>query len=147
MWQPRGSAVSLRIMGKADRVLLVDDSVGARARLAQALVASGFDVHEASEGVEGLYRARLNAFDLVITDVHMPAMDGLVFIRELRKLSDYARTPVIVLTSDFTKDRIQQVRQAGGNAWIEKPPNLATVGSLVRSTIDAFRGVASAQRR
>jgi CheY-like chemotaxis protein len=68
-------------------------------------------------------------------------------VAELRKLSDYARTPVIVLTSDFTKDRIQQVRQAGGNAWIEKPPNLATVGSLVRSTIDAFRAAPSVQRR
>jgi two-component system, chemotaxis family, chemotaxis protein CheY len=136
-----------QVMAKADRVLVVDDSVGARGRLAQALSTSGFEVHEASEGVEGLYRARLHAFDLVITDVHMPAMDGLVFIRELRKLGDYARTPVIVLTSDFTKDRIEQVRRAGGTAWIEKPPNLATVGTLVRSTIESFRAAPSAQRR
>lgn len=131
-------------MRTRDKVLVVDDSTGARGRLAQALAESGFEVSEASEGVEGLFRARQQLYDLVITDVHMPTMDGLVFIQELRKLSQYARTPVIVLTSDFSKDRIQQVRQAGGNAWIEKPPNLATVGTLVRSTIISFRAAPAA---
>jgi two-component system chemotaxis response regulator CheY len=134
-------------MGTKDSVLVVDDSVGARGRLARVLEDSGFEVIEASEGVEGMYRARQRVFDLIITDVHMPAMDGLTFIRELRKLDGYVRTPVIVLTSDFSKDRIQQVRQAGGNAWIEKPPNLGTIGTLVRTTLDSYRSAGSAQRR
>jgi two-component system chemotaxis response regulator CheY len=134
-------------MGRADRVLLVDDSVGARGRLARVLSTSGFEVGEASEGLEGLYKARSNTFDLIITDVHMPAMDGLAFLRELRKLDQYAHIPVIVLTSDFSKDRIQEAKRAGANAWLEKPPNLATIAGLVRSTIDAFRGARSAVRR
>jgi two-component system chemotaxis response regulator CheY len=118
------------------RILLVDDSAPARRRLAETLSANGFDVSEASEGIEGLYRARATSFDMVITDIHMPAMNGLAFLRELRKLNTYDGTPVIVLTSDISKDRIQEVRQAGGSAWLEKPPNLSTIADLVRSTID-----------
>jgi two-component system chemotaxis response regulator CheY len=134
-------------MQRGDRVLLVDDSVGARTRLKQVLVAGGFDVSEASEGLEGLMRARQESFDLVITDVHMPLMNGLTFIEELRKLPQYSRTPVIVLTSDFSKERIAQVKQAGGSAWLEKPPNLATVAHMVRVTIDASRSAPVAQQR
>jgi two-component system chemotaxis response regulator CheY len=134
-------------MLRGDRVLLVDDSVGARGRLKQVLSAGGFDVSEASEGLEGLMRARQESFDLVITDVHMPLMNGLTFIEELRKLPQYSRTPVIVLTSDFSKERIAQVKRAGGSAWLEKPPNLATVAHLVRVTIDAFRSTPLAQHR
>jgi two-component system chemotaxis response regulator CheY len=127
--------------------LLVDDSVGARGRLKQVLSAGGFEVSEASEGVEGLLRARQQSFALVMTDVHMPTMDGLTFIKELRKLPQYATTPVIVLTSDFSKERIKQVKEAGGSAWLEKPPNLGTVASLVRGTIDSFRATAAVPAR
>jgi two-component system chemotaxis response regulator CheY len=130
-----GPTVLIPEMVKSDRVLLVDDSAAARVRLKHALVQGGFDVSEASDGVEGLYRARQETFQLIMTDIHMPMMDGLAFIRELRKMPEYAQTPIIVLTSDFSKDRMAQVRLAGATVWIEKPPNLTTVASLVRATI------------
>ncbi len=125
------------MMRRGQRILLVDDAVATRRRIAQVLRAIGFEVTEASEGVEGLYKARATAFDMVITDIHMPAMDGLAFLRELRKLDEYQRTPILVLSSDASKDRIQEVRQAGGSAWIEKSANLTNIAELVRSTMES----------
>lgn len=106
------------------RVLTVDDSATSRRQLRQALENGGIVVAEAAEGVEALWRARQQVFDLVLTDIHMPTMDGLEFIRELRKSPGYEKTPVYVLTSDGSRDRLTEGRAAGATAWIVKPPNL-----------------------
>ena len=116
------------------RVLTVDDSSVARRQVREALEAVGISVSEAGEGVEALWRAREQRFDLVITDIHMPAMDGLEFIRELRKSSGYERTPVYVLTSDGSRDRLAEGRAAGATAWIVKPANMPL---LVNAVLDA----------
>jgi two-component system chemotaxis response regulator CheY len=116
------------------RVLTVDDSSVARRQVREALEAVGISVSEAAEGVEALWRAREQRFDLVITDIHMPAMDGLEFIRELRKSSGYERTPVYVLTSDGSRDRLAEGRAAGATAWIVKPANMPL---LVNAVLDA----------
>jgi len=118
----------------APRVLTVDDSSVARRQVREALEAVGISVSEAGEGVEALWRAREQRFDLVITDIHMPAMDGLEFIRELRKSSGYERTPVYVLTSDGSRDRLAEGRVAGATAWIVKPANMPL---LVNAVLDA----------
>jgi two-component system chemotaxis response regulator CheY len=94
-------------------VLLVDDSVVSRQQIRGKLEADALTVVEASEGAEALWRARLTTFDVVLTDFHMPTMDGLSFVRELRTLPGYASTPVFVLSSDSSKERMQQGRQAG----------------------------------
>lgn len=124
------------MMGRAAHILLVDDSAAARRPLAEVLSKGGFEVSEASEGVEALYKARAAAFDMIITDIHMPAMDGITFLKELRKLSQYGRTPVVVLTSDVSASRIDQMRQAGGSGWLEKPPDLSTIVDLVLTTLE-----------
>jgi two-component system chemotaxis response regulator CheY len=116
-------------------VLMVDDSSTARRQLRVALESAGIRVAEAAEGVEGLWRARQQAFDLVLTDIHMPAMDGLEFIRELRKSPGYGETPIYVLTSDGSRDRLAEGRAAGATAWVIKPPNLPLlVDAIVKAT-------------
>jgi two-component system chemotaxis response regulator CheY len=115
----------------AGRVLTVDDSSVSRRQIRQAFEAVGIVVAEAAEGVEALWRAREQRFDLVITDIHMPAMDGLEFIRELRKSPGYERTPVYVLTSDGSRDRLAEGRQVGATAWLVKPANMAMLTSAV----------------
>jgi two-component system chemotaxis response regulator CheY len=117
----------------AARVLTVDDSAISRRQVRNALEQAGVSVTEASEGVEALWRARQQTFDLVLTDIHMPTMDGLEFIRELRKSAGYEKTPVYVLTSDASRERFQEARAAGATAWISKPPNLPL---LVKAVID-----------
>jgi two-component system chemotaxis response regulator CheY len=117
------------------RVLVVDDSSVARRQLREALEAVGISVNEAGEGVEALWRARQQSYDLIITDIHMPAMDGLQLLRELRKVPGNERTPVYVLTSDGSRERLAEGRAAGATAWIVKPANIPL---LVDAVVDAI---------
>jgi two-component system chemotaxis response regulator CheY len=117
------------------RVLTVDDSSVARRQIREALEAAGIKVSEAAEGVEAMWRAREQRFDLIITDIHMPAMDGLEFIRELRKVPGYERTPVYVLTSDGSRERLAEGRAAGATAWIVKPANMPLLVSAVMNAV------------
>ena len=102
-------------------ILIVDDSQSARAQLRGPLEAQGVRVVEAENGQEGLWRARQETLDLVIVDVHMPVMDGLTMVQELRKLAAYATTPILVVTSDAASSRVAEGKKAGANAWILKP--------------------------
>ena len=92
-----------------------------RAHIRAELEARGARVIEAENGSQGLWRARENAIDLVLADVHMPVMDGLRMIEELRKLPEYRQTPIFILTSDAAQTRIDEGKRVGANAWILKP--------------------------
>jgi two-component system, chemotaxis family, chemotaxis protein CheY len=102
-------------------ILIVDDSALVRSQLRAALEAKGARVIEAENGTEGLWRARENLVDLVIADVHMPVMDGIRMVEELRKHDEYATTPIFILTSDAATSRAEEGKKAGANAWILKP--------------------------
>lgn len=120
-------------------ILVVDDSSTARRQLSEALQQAGLAVTEAAEGVEALWRARQHTFDLVITDVHMPVMDGLQFLRELRKLPKYGATPVYMLTSDCSKERLSRGRELGATAWVLKPPKLPVLVETICSAVGVRR--------
>jgi two-component system chemotaxis response regulator CheY len=102
-------------------ILIVDDSSLIRSQLRNALEAKGAQVVEATNGSEALWRARENLVDLVVADVHMPVMDGIKMVEELRKLPEYATTPIFILTSDAATTRAEEGRKAGATAWILKP--------------------------
>lgn len=102
-------------------ILIVDDSSLVRSQLRAALEAKGARVVEAENGSEGLWRARENLVDLVVADIHMPVMDGIRMVEELRKLPEYATTPIFILTSDAATTRAEEGKKAGASAWILKP--------------------------
>jgi two-component system chemotaxis response regulator CheY len=102
-------------------ILIVDDSSLVRSQLRAALEAKGARIVEAENGSEGLWRARENLVDLVVADIHMPVMDGIRMVEELRKLPEYATTPIFILTSDAATTRAEEGKKAGANAWILKP--------------------------
>jgi len=102
-------------------ILIVDDSALVRSQLRAALEAKGARVIEADNGREGLWRARETPVDLVIADIHMPIMDGIKMVDELRKIPEYATTPIFILTSDAASSRAEEGKKAGANAWILKP--------------------------
>jgi two-component system chemotaxis response regulator CheY len=102
-------------------ILIVDDSSLVRGQLRAALEAKGARVVEAENGSEGLWRARENAVDLVVADIHMPVMDGIRMVEELRKIPEYVTTPIFILTSDAASSRAEEGKRAGANAWILKP--------------------------
>lgn len=102
-------------------ILIVDDSSLVRSQVRAGLEAKGARVVEAENGREGLWRARESVVDLVIADIHMPVMDGIRMVEELRKLPEYATTPIFILTSDAAAQRADEGKRAGANAWILKP--------------------------
>jgi two-component system, chemotaxis family, chemotaxis protein CheY len=131
-------------------ILIVDDSSMSRHQMRAALERHGFTVVAATEGSDALWKAKQQKFDLVLTDIHMPTMNGLELIIELRKLPGYRQVPVFVLTSDCSKERLEAGRRAGATAWLLKPADLTTLVEAVQQAIDSARtpadGVAPAPR-
>jgi len=104
------------------KLLIVDDSTMLRDMLSYALNDGGYnDVTEGVDGVDGLEKARTTTFDLVITDVNMPNMDGLTLVDELRKLPQYSKTPILVLTTERSDEMKSKGKAAGATGWIVKP--------------------------
>lgn len=104
------------------KLLIVDDSTMLRDMLNYALNEGGYNnVTEGVDGVDGLNKAKGAAFDLIITDVNMPNMDGLTLIKELRKLPEYATKPILVLTTERSDEMKAKGKEAGATGWIVKP--------------------------
>ncbi|MCG8380744.1 MAG: response regulator [Gammaproteobacteria bacterium] len=104
-------------------ILAVDDSASLRQMVAFTLKSQGHNVTEAADGQQGLNAAKSTKFDLVVTDVNMPIMDGISMIRELRKLPNYRGTPLLMLTTESGVDKKQEGKAAGATGWIVKPFN------------------------
>jgi two-component system chemotaxis response regulator CheY len=112
-------------------ILAVDDSASMRQMVAFTLQGAGHVVIDAEGGKRALDTAKDKAFELLLTDVNMPVMDGLSLTHELRKLPDYRFTPSLLLTTEAGSEKKQEGRTAGATGWLVKPFNpdqlLATV--------------------
>lgn len=106
-------------MGKT--VLVVDDSSAMRALLGVALRSAGFAVVEARDGKEALEQLAAAPVDLIVTDCIMPVMDGISFVRKVKKDPVLGRIPIIMLTTESQGSQIQEGRALGVQAWIVKP--------------------------
>ncbi len=102
-------------------ILTADDSTSMRQMVSFTLKGAGYEVVEAVDGVEALEIAKTRAFDLVVTDVNMPNMDGITLITELRKLPDFKFTPILMLTTESASEKKQEGKAAGATGWIVKP--------------------------
>jgi len=100
------------------RILAVDDSAAMRQMVGITLTGAGHQVEQANDGREALQIAERQKFDLVITDVNMPNMDGITLVRELRNLANYKFVPLLVLTTEATAERKQQGKAAGATGWL-----------------------------
>lgn len=104
------------------RALVVDDSLTIRRLVGQLLKNNGFEVVEAQNGKDAADKVKVDAtFTLVITDLNMPVMDGIEFIRELRAVPQYKFVPVIFLTTETDTVKREDARAIGATAWIVKP--------------------------
>jgi two-component system chemotaxis response regulator CheY len=103
-------------------VLVVDDSRTMR-MIVSGIFASLPDWHvsSAENGQAALQLAQQQHFDLIVTDINMPVMDGLSLVRGLRELAGYCDTPVLILTTEDDQSRKLQAADLGVYAWIHKP--------------------------
>jgi two-component system chemotaxis response regulator CheY len=108
-------------MTKTTRILIVDDSASMRALLYHALSASGFEVEQADDGLAGLEWLAMNEVDLVITDINMPRLDGFGLIEKLRAGTRHRDRPILVLTTESSREKKDRARSAGATGWIVKP--------------------------
>ncbi|NTF44773.1 response regulator [Rhizobium rhizogenes] len=116
-------------------ILTVDDSASIRLTTRIALTNAGYAVTEAVDGADGLGKMKAGSFDLIVTDLNMPNMDGLTMIRGLRQLPAYMGTPVIFLTTESDGDLKQQAKAAGATGWLTKPFDPETLIKIVRKVL------------
>ncbi len=118
-------------------ILTVDDSPSIRQMIKVTLGPAGHNVVEAGDGAQGLEKLKSNKFDLVITDLNMPVMNGLEFIKALRALPGFVGLPIVFLTTESNEATKAEAKKAGATGWITKPFKqeqlLAVVSKLVRS--------------
>jgi two-component system chemotaxis response regulator CheY len=108
----------------AKTIMVVDDSISIRQVVGIALRQAGYEVIEACDGTDAL--VRLGALggqkvNLIISDVNMPNMDGIAFVRELKTRPAYKFTPVLMLTTESQEEKKEQGKAAGARAWMVKP--------------------------
>ncbi|MDO9054453.1 MAG: response regulator [Gallionella sp.] len=119
----------------AKTIMVVDDSASLRQVVSIALRGAGYDVLEGCDGRDALSKLTGQKVHLVISDVNMPNMDGITFVKNLKQLPAYKFTPVIMLTTESQEGKKQEGQAAGAKAWVVKPfqpaQMLAAVAKLV----------------
>ncbi len=106
------------------RTLIVDDSSVMRKIVERALRQAGLDplvVHEAGSGTEGLDVLKEQTVDIILSDINMPSMDGIEFLRQLRAQKLAPGVPVVMITTESSEEHVKQAIQAGAQGYIRKP--------------------------
>ena len=117
-------------------VLTVDDSRTMRDMLKHSLVAAGFRVLQAEDGIDGLEVLKTEKPDVVVTDINMPRLDGFGFIEAVRRDVERRGMPVLVLTTEADAEKKSRAKAAGATGWIVKPFDPVKL-------VDAIRRVAA----
>jgi two-component system chemotaxis response regulator CheY len=109
---------------KETRALIVDDSTVMRKIVERSLRQAGLDplvVHEAGSGTEGLEVLKAKNVDLILSDINMPLMDGLEFVRQIQAQNLAPGVPVVMITTESSEEHVKQAIQAGARGYIRKP--------------------------
>jgi two-component system response regulator FlrC len=120
------------------RILVVDDEVGVRSFIADALEVDGHAVVQAADGVEALARLGEQSFHLIVSDLKMPRMDGLALLRAVRR--DQPEVEVVVLTAHGTVDSAVEAMKEGAFDFLQKPvESPAALRLLVNRAVERHR--------
>ena len=120
---------------KKKRILIAEDSVSIREAVAYGLEGEGYEVEKAVDGLDALNKFDGQKIDLLLTDFHMPELNGLELIKKVRSLDNYRNVPILVLTTENQKDVILQTKNAGGTGWLMKPFKMEKLVQTVRRLI------------
>src|ERR1700733_13833768 len=106
------------------KVLIVDDSSVMRKIVERALRSAGLDlseVLEAGNGAEGLTAVETGGLDLILSDINMPVMDGLEFLRNLSKIASANGVPVVMISTEGNEARVVEALPLGARGYLRKP--------------------------
>jgi len=119
----------------AKKIMAVDDSATIRELLRDILTAAGYDVITAVDGADALAKIERESYDMLITDLNMPQLDGIGLISAVRKLPGQRFLPILMLTSVTDDAKKIAGKQAGASAWIDKPFKLQQFLSVVQMVL------------
>jgi two-component system chemotaxis response regulator CheY len=117
------------------KILTVDDSNSIRQMVSFTLRKAGYEVTEAVDGKDGLAKVKVAKFDLIITDLNMPLMDGIQMIAAVRKLPGYSFIPILMLTTESQVEKKDAGKKAGATGWIVKPFNEEQLVSVIQKLV------------
>ena len=105
----------------AKTIMIVDDSSSLRVIVGIALKGAGYEVIEGSDGKDALSKLTGQKVHLIVSDVNMPNMDGISFVRAVKQLPAYKFTPIVMLTTESQEAKKREGQLAGAKAWVVKP--------------------------
>lgn len=119
------------------KILIIEDSPTMRQLIAFALKRlQGVRIVEASDGVDGLKKLSSDRFDLILTDINMPIMDGLKLVSLVRNDANYRSTPIVVITTEGAQEDRERALALGANDYITKPIQANRILDLARSLLN-----------
>lgn len=116
-------------------ILAIDDMRSMRNLIQSVLEKRGYSVTTAEDGLKALEAAQKSSFDLIISDINMPNLDGLSLISQLRALPGYQSVPILMLTTENADEKKATARSAGASGWIQKPFNPERLSTAVEKTL------------
>lgn len=114
-------------------IMLVDDSATILLSISNILTKAGYKVEKASNANDGLAKFKAKTpVDLLITDLNMPGMNGIDFIKEVRTLPDYKFMPILFLTTESQQSKRAEAKAAGASGWLVKPATAAELLETIK---------------
>ena len=127
---------------KRPRILIVDDSSVMRKIVERSLRQGGVEIGElveAGNGAEALAKVKEAPFDLILSDINMPVMDGLEFLRQLVTVEGGKGTPVIMVTTEGSESRVVEALSIGAKGYIRKPFTADQIKERVAPLLEVLR--------
>ena len=115
------------------RALVQDDHKALRSAAKAMLTMKGFDVDEAEDGLRGFELARANKYDLIVSDVEMPNMNGFEFIARCRKEASLQKTPIVLCTTLNKPEHIEKAKKVGATTYVVKPMTSSNLEQVLRA--------------
>ncbi len=127
---------------KRPRVLIVDDSSVMRKIVERSLRQAGMElgeIVEAGNGIEALAAVNAGVFDLILSDINMPAMDGIEFLRQLVTIESCKGIPVVMVTTEGSESRVVEALSIGAKGYIRKPFTPDQIKERVTPLLEVLR--------
>jgi len=113
------------------KILYIDDASSMR-KLVKMVLGKQFDLALAENGAEGLSQLQTAQFDLIISDINMPIMNGLTFLQKARSLENYKFTPILMMTTEASPEMKSQGKSFGATGWLVKPFDPIKLPDIIR---------------